>query len=128
MALGYVGFGAGGFFGEKRRVAGPEFSLAAKLTKAIYTDASGDRVVGFAAKLGDCSENGGARPMRSNSGRRASAHTLLCSRSVLDPPCDSAGSWAEHDVHAKLPTKFIVSSETDRAASAHTLLSPCTQP
>jgi len=91
MALGYVGFGAGGFFGEKRRVAGPEFSLAAKLTKAIYTDASGDRVVGFAAKLGDCSENG-------------------------------AGSWAEHDVHAKLPTKFIVSSETDRAAMFRKML------
>jgi len=85
LGLGYVAFGAGGFFGEKRRVNGPEFSLAAKLTKATYRDADGRVQVGFAAKLGDCSEN-------------------------------DNGSWAEHDAEAKLPAKFIVSSETDRAS------------
>ena len=60
LGHGYIAFGAGGFFGEKRRVAGPEFSLAAKITKAATRDASGQMQVGYAAKLGDCSENGGS--------------------------------------------------------------------
>ena len=55
LELGYVAFGAGGFFGEKRRVVTPEFSLAAKLTKALRDDGSGGRVAGYAGKLGDCS-------------------------------------------------------------------------
>ena len=58
MRQGYVAFGAGGFFGEKRRVNGPEFSLAAKLTKAV--DHNG--TLGFSAKLGDCSEVCQLRP------------------------------------------------------------------
>ena len=46
LGLGYVAFGAGGFFGEKRRVVGPEFSLAAKLVKAHYNDSAGNSQVG----------------------------------------------------------------------------------
>ena len=56
LGLGYIAFGAGGFFGEKRR-AFTEFSLAAKITKATSIAPDGEVRVGFAAKLGDCSEN-----------------------------------------------------------------------
>jgi len=53
LDLGYSAFGAGGFFGEKRRSLGTEFSIAAKLTKAVRQSAAGSTRVGFAGKLGD---------------------------------------------------------------------------
>ena len=87
LSNGYVAFGAGGFFGEKRRVMGPEFSLAAKLTRAVSeeTPGGGKRKVGYAAKLGDCAE------------------------------ADSHYSWAEYPETSKLPAKFIVSPDAPRA-------------
>jgi len=53
LGKGYVAFGAGGFFGEKRKTLGVEFSLAAKLTKATRLAPDGSVVVGYAGKLGD---------------------------------------------------------------------------
>jgi len=93
---GYVAFGAGGFFGEKRRVMGPEFSLAAKITKTLRGSRRGTRrtqlIAGYAGKLGDCSSN-------------------------------DAGSWAEHDLRAGTPAKFIVSPEANRDRIFRTMLS-----
>jgi len=53
LACGYKDFGAGGFFGEKRKSLGVEFSLAAKLTKATVLNPDGTTSVGYAGKLGD---------------------------------------------------------------------------
>jgi len=55
LAKGYVAFGAGGFFGEKRKTLGAEFSLAAKLTRATRKNADGTIVTGYSGKLGDFS-------------------------------------------------------------------------
>ena len=56
LALGYKFFGAGGFFGEKRRAC-KEFSLVAKITKALKpwtsTAEFGTLRPGWAGKLGD---------------------------------------------------------------------------
>jgi hypothetical protein len=87
---GFIAFGAGGFLGEKRRVDGPEFSLAAKLTKVTYADGAGGTTVGYAAKLGDCSDNG--------AGSWAEYELY------------------EADATLGLPAKFIVSDEADRTA------------
>jgi len=93
---GYVAFGAGGFFGEKRRVMGPEFSLAAKITKTLRRSRRGTRhahlIAGYAGKLGDCSSN-------------------------------DAGSWAEHQLITGTPAKFIVSPEANRDRIFRTMLS-----
>ena len=55
LDLGYTAFGAGGFFGEKRKSLGTEFSIAAKLTKASREGEDGKQQVGYAGKLGDFS-------------------------------------------------------------------------
>jgi len=97
LACGYSLFGAGGFFGEKRRVQGPEFSLAAKITKTLRTPrpgesaAAGTLIAGYAAKLGDCTSN-------------------------------EPGSWAQADPAAAAPAKFIVSPEANRDAMWGTML------
>ena len=52
LRCGYKAFGAGGFFGEKRRDC-TEFSIAAKITTALCPDAAGAMQVGHAGKLGD---------------------------------------------------------------------------
>ena len=60
MDLGYVACGAGGFFGEKRRTCKAEFSIAAKLVKALRSDKKGGIVAGYAGKLGDASTPSGS--------------------------------------------------------------------
>ena len=55
LRCGYRYFGAGGFFGEKRRGLA-EFSIAAKITTALCPAADGTLRVGHAGKLGDFSE------------------------------------------------------------------------
>lgn len=59
MKLGYSAFGAGGFFGEKRRSC-TEFSCAAKITQATYRDAVGNVHTGYTGKLGDFSSGSGS--------------------------------------------------------------------
>jgi hypothetical protein len=59
MRCGFAYFGAGGFFGEKRRGA-VEFSIAAKVTTAFRRDASGAQQQGHAGKLGDMSGGSGS--------------------------------------------------------------------
>ena len=55
LRCGYRYFGAGGFFGEKRRGLA-EFSIAAKITTALCPAADGTLRVGHAGKLGDFPE------------------------------------------------------------------------
>ncbi len=59
MRCGFEHFGAGGFFGEKRRGV-VEFSIAAKITTAFRRDASGAQQEGHAGKLGDMSGGSGS--------------------------------------------------------------------
>ena len=59
LKLGYVACGAGGFFGERRRTCKAEFSLAAKLVKAMRDDGHGGSIVGYAGKLGDATTPSG---------------------------------------------------------------------
>jgi len=86
LSHGYVAFGIGGALGERRRTC-TEFSLAAKVTKAIYADEAGAVHAGYAGKLGDFGMGSG-------------------SWAAYDP--------AEH-AHLAKP-KVIVSDETDGEA------------
>ena len=86
LGLGYIAFGAGGFFGEKRRTL-PEFSLAAKITKATYLDGDGKKSVGFAAKLGDCSENA------TGSWAEYDASSALPAKFIVSPETDRQAMW-----------------------------------
>ena len=63
LRCGYRYFGAGGFFGEKRRGLA-EFSIAAKITTALCPAADGTLRVGHAGKLGDFSEGSWADSSR----------------------------------------------------------------
>lgn len=87
LSLGYVAFGAGGFFGEKRRVVTPEFSLAAKLVKAHYKDASGADCVGYSAKLGDCSDT------PSGSWADYVEGSKLPTKFIVSPDADRKAMW-----------------------------------
>jgi len=60
LQLGYVACGAGGFFGEKRRTCLTEFSLAAKVVKAVRDDGKGGLIVGHTGKLGDATNASGS--------------------------------------------------------------------
>jgi len=60
MGLGFVACGAGGFFGEKRLTCRTEFSLAAKIVKAVSDDGKGGQSVGYAGKLGDATNSSGS--------------------------------------------------------------------
>lgn len=86
LGLGYIAFGAGGFFGEKRR-AFTEFSLAAKITKATSIAPDGEVRVGFAAKLGDCSENA------TGSWAEYNADSALPAKFIVSPEADRMGMW-----------------------------------
>ncbi|EOD19666.1 hypothetical protein EMIHUDRAFT_444864 [Emiliania huxleyi CCMP1516] len=83
LRCGYRYFGAGGFFGEKRRGLA-EFSIAAKITTALCPAADGTLRVGHAGKLGDFSEGSWADFSEEKHGgtARARAH----------PPSGSLGT------------------------------------
>ncbi|EOD05206.1 hypothetical protein EMIHUDRAFT_360027, partial [Emiliania huxleyi CCMP1516] len=86
LRCGYRYFGAGGFFGEKRRGLA-EFSIAAKITTALCPAADGTLRVGHAGKLGDFSEGSWAdsfgREARRD-GARQSSSPLRRSRVAWD--------------------------------------------
>jgi len=87
LALGYVAFGAGGFFGEKRRSL-TEFSLAAKLTKARRSDGSD----GFAGKLGDF----GAAPSGSWADYDPASHEAKAkAKFIVSAEADREAMWAQ---------------------------------
>ena len=98
LRCGYRYFGAGGFFGEKRRGLA-EFSIAAKITTALCPAADGTLRVGHAGKLGDFSEGSWADSSR-----------------LLSAPLGSSRLLSGHlgRSSAQARAKFIVPAEVDR--------------
>mmetsp|Transcript_38546 Transcript_38546/g.121412 ORF Transcript_38546/g.121412 Transcript_38546/m.121412 type:complete len:244 (+) Transcript_38546:105-836(+) len=76
LRCGYRYFGAGGFFGEKRRGLA-EFSIAAKITTALCPAADGTLRVGHAGKLGDFSEGSWADYSEEKHGGTARAKFIV---------------------------------------------------
>eukprot|EP00908_Phaeocystis_cordata_P003215 Transcript_13508.p5 GENE.Transcript_13508~~Transcript_13508.p5 ORF type:complete len:179 (+),score=80.24 Transcript_13508:527-1063(+) len=76
LRCGFRFFGAGGFFGEKRREC-KEFSIAAKITTAYRLDAAGQPVEGHAGKLGDMSGGSWADFSEATHGDKARAKFIV---------------------------------------------------
>ena len=66
---------------------GPEFQMAAKLTKVTYSKPGGGTEVGYAAKLGDCSEN------PSGSWAVHDADSPFPSKFIVSGEADRAAVW-----------------------------------
>ena len=133
LSLGYVAFGAGGFFGEKRRVTTPEFSLAAKLTKAFSNDSTGKRVVGYAGKLGDCSDT------PSGSWADYVVSEKLPAKFIVSADTDRQAMWrrmleyarkgdAWYDGGGSEGAQTPLTTQADAAALAATIRSLCASP
>ena len=84
MRCGFEHFGAGGFFGEKRRGV-VEFSIAAKITTAFRRDASGAQQEGHAGKLGDMSGGSGSWADFSEEAHGAKARAKFIAPLGADP-------------------------------------------
>jgi len=129
LRLGYVGFGAGGFFGEKRRVHSPEMSLAAKITKAVTRAEDGTMRAGYAAKLGDRSEGNG-----SWAGYDPGA--TLPAKFIVSPEADRQAVWRQMLAYGSrgdewfdtvaaggTPAPLVTRSEAERLCAAMRRLS-----
>lgn len=141
------------YAGEKRRVMGPEFSLAAKITKTLRRSRRGTRhahliagtciplaaacvllrahaaaqVLPRAAMPGACCVcNIWMSPRDALPLDASAGHGLLSpgyAGKLGDCSSNDAGSWAEHQLITGTPAKFIVSPEANRDRIFRTMLS-----
>jgi len=93
LTHGYVAFGAGGFFGEKRRTA-PELSIAGKITIAKSSSEDGSLAVGYAGKLGDFFRGSWATFDPSIDEAKAKAKFIVSAESDRDEMFARMVAWA----------------------------------
>ena len=89
LGLGYKAFGAGGFFGEKRKALGTEFSLAAKLTRSVRLTPEGGKDTGYAGKLGDFSNGSWADYVPARDEKKAKQ------KFIVSPDVDADAMFAQ---------------------------------